>query len=459
MVKRNSFFKQIVFVCLFGFTLTSCKPKENLLPNTPGEINLQQFVAIGDGNIAGYMDDALYSIGQENSLGTILQRHLSLVGAAEPIVPWMGASNIGINLTNQSRLILGYKTDCKGISALSPIRYAVQGEQGALTTSVYYEPNKFSNWGIPGLRTLDLSSSLLGNSQMPNYNPFFGRMSKDQLNSSPPWGATSVLDNIFHGAPPTFCIIFLGIEDFLPFAKSGATANPMSPLAGLPGQGFKESLHELLDQLSSQGAKGAIATLPLVNQLPYFTTIVYNGLTLASENASSLNQIYNPLGYTFFEGDNPFMIEDPSAGDFGVRPMQEGELLVLRLPLDSVRCNQMGSVYPFRDEFVLTLEEVQEINNRILLYNQSIRQWANSVGFAIAETSEFYSNLNDGFTYNGVSMSAKFVSGGVFSLDAIHLNGRGNALLSNVFIAAINKKYQSKIPLINPLIYSSTFFP
>ena len=79
MVESNSFYKQLFLVCLSGIALGSCKPKENLLPNTPGEINLQQFVAIGDGNTAGYMDDALYQYGQQNSLGAILQTQLQLV--------------------------------------------------------------------------------------------------------------------------------------------------------------------------------------------------------------------------------------------------------------------------------------------------------------------------------------------------------------------------------------------
>ena len=145
MVKRNSFFKQIVFVCLFGATLTSCKPKENLLPNTPGEINLQQFVAIGDGNTAGYMDDALYLYGQQNSLGAILQTQLQLVGAGEIYLPLMGSANIGTNSSFLSKLILGYKTDCLGATGLSPVRFAQQGEVGALTTSVYSSQNKHSN--------------------------------------------------------------------------------------------------------------------------------------------------------------------------------------------------------------------------------------------------------------------------------------------------------------------------
>ena len=79
MVKGNSFYTKLFLVCLCGMALSSCKPKEKLAPMSPGEINLQQFVAIGDGNTAGYMDDALYQYGQQNSLGAILQAQLQLV--------------------------------------------------------------------------------------------------------------------------------------------------------------------------------------------------------------------------------------------------------------------------------------------------------------------------------------------------------------------------------------------
>ncbi|MEY4216447.1 MAG: hypothetical protein RLZZ68_903 [Bacteroidota bacterium] len=70
-------------------------------------------MTIGDGHTAGYMDDALYSIGQENSLGTLLQRQLAMVGAQEVSLPWMDNGNIGVNWNGQSRLFLGYKTDCQ----------------------------------------------------------------------------------------------------------------------------------------------------------------------------------------------------------------------------------------------------------------------------------------------------------------------------------------------------------
>jgi hypothetical protein len=457
MVKRNSFFKQIVFVCLFGITLTSCKPEENLLPNSPGEINLQQFVAIGDGNTAGYMDDALYQYGQQNSLGAILQTQLQLVGAGEIYNPLMGSANIGANSSLLSKLILGYKTDCLGATGLSPVRFAQQGE--ALTASVYSSQNKYSNFGVPGLRMIDMVSTSFGNINLPQHNAFFARMSKDQFNLPGSGDYSSVQENIFDGGYPTFCSIYLGIEDVLPYARSGATQNPMSPLAGFPGLGFEESLIQLCGQLYSQNVKAVVGTIPDITQMPYFTTIPYNGLNLDDEKAASLNQIYGPLGFSFSVGSNPFMIEDPAAGAFGVRPMVEGELILLSVPLDSMKCHQYGSVYPLRDEFVLTLAELQEIRNQILAYNQVIRQYANFHGFAIAETAEFYTKLYDGFVYNGVAMSAKFVSGGAYSLDGIHLNPRGNALLANVFIKAINKTYKSSIPFANALFYSSTYFP
>ena len=450
----------LISLLSIGIIFSSCKPKIDASSViSAGEINAQHFVAIGDGTTAGYMDDALYHDGQINSLGALLQTQLKLVGAGEIYMPLMGNANVGANANLLSRLILGYKTDCLGITGLSPLRFAQQGEGSSLTTSVYSSQNKFTNFGVPGLRMIDMVSTAFGNINLPQHNAFFARMSKDQFNLPGSGAYSSVQENIFDGGYPTFCSIYLGIEDVLPYARSGATQNPMSPLAGFPGLGFEESLIQLCEQLYNQNVKAVVGTIPDITQMPYFTTIPYNGLNLDATNAESLNQIYGPLGFSFTIGSNAFMIEDPNAGAFGVRPMVEGELILLSVPLDSVKCHQYGSVYPLRDEFVLTLAELQEIRNQILAYNQVIRQYSNFYGLAIAETPDFYSGLNDGFVYNGVSMSAKFVSGGAYSLDGIHLNPKGNALLANVFIRAINKKYKATIPQINALNYPSIYFP
>lgn len=450
--------RQISFFALL-MLLLACKPKAPENAYNSGEAEFSQFMAIGDGHTAGYMDDALYRTGQENSLGTLLQRQLSLVGSQEVALPWMADGNIGANWGGQAKLFLGYKTDCQNVTSLSPLRISPQGEINSFSTSVYDPNRKFSNFGIPGLRMIDLVSSSFGNINLPQHNPFFARLSKDQFNFPGSGTFSTYQDNLFGNGYPSFCSIYIGIEDVLPYAKSGATANPMTPIAGFPGVGFEESLGQLCEQLYAQNVKAVIATIPNVAEWPFFNTIPYNGLKLDADKAASLNQIYNPLGFSFVVGENPFMIADPNAGMFGVRPALPGEKILLSAPLDSVKCYQMGSIFPFRNEFVLTLDELNEIQTRIDQFNAIIRQKAITYGFALVETQNLYSKLPSGFAFNGVPLSAKFVSGGVFSLDGIHLNPRGNALLANEFIKSINHSFNSNIPLINALNYNAVLFP
>ncbi len=451
--------RQYLYILFLLPLLLACKPKAPTYVVDAGTADFTKFIAIGDGHTAGYMDDGLSLDGQKNSLGAILQQQLIMAGAPAIEMPWMSDQNIGLNVNGLSRLILGYKTDCQGISSLSPVRVSLQGETSAFSSSAYNPSKKYSNFGVPGLRLIDMVSTAFGNINLPQHNAFFARMSKDQFNLPGSGNYSSVQENIFDGGYPTFCSIYLGIEDVLPYARSGATQHPMSPLAGFPGVGFEESLTQLCEQLSSQNVKAVIATIPNISDWPFFNTIPYNGLTLDAEKAASLNQIYNPIGISFVVGANPFMVADPNAGMFGVRPAVPGEKILLTAPLDSVKCNQMGSIFPFRNEFVLTTDELATIQLRIDEFNAVIRQKATTYGFALVETGDFYDKLTTGFTYNGATLSAKFVSGGAFSLDGIHLNPRGNALLANEFIKAINKKFSAKIPLINALNYNAILFP
>jgi hypothetical protein len=174
--------------------------------------------------------------------------------------------------------------------------------------------------------------------------------------------------------------------------------------------------------------------------MPYFTTIPWNGLNLTPDKVTALNTIYNPIGISFQEGPNGFMIQDPGAGAFGVRHMVEGELVLLSTPLDSVKCNSMGSVFPFRDQLVLTLDELTEIRGLIAQYNAAITAIAQNYNLALAKPN-------------------KLVSGGAFSLDGIHFNPRGNAIVANEFIRALNVKYNAKIPAVNAVNYPSVIFP
>jgi hypothetical protein len=153
------------------------------------------------------------------------------------------------------------------------------------------------------------------------------------------------------------------------------------------------------------------------------------------------------------------MIVDSTANLFAVRQILSDELLLLSVPLDSVKCNQMGVLFPLRDEFVLDQGEISILRAKINQYNEVIRNFATQFNLALVETGSFVEKLYDGYAYNGVTMSAKFVSGGAYSLDGVHFNPRGNALLANEFIQAINQKYKARIPMLNAGKYRAILFP
>ena len=64
-----------------------------------------------------------------------------------------------------------------------------------------------------------------------------------------------------------------------------------------------------------------------------------------------------------------------------------------------------------------------------------------------------------GIQFDGVKYTATFVTGGTFSLDGVHLTGRGYALIANEFIKAINTTYKSTLPMVNVNSYSGVKFP
>ncbi len=431
--------RYLFFICVCGLALLSCEPK-NKIPNPAGEIDVTNILYIGDGQMGGYMNDGFTKENQENSLANILATQMKFIAAPTSNIPFLDGLSIGVSVSGLAPFHLSFKTDCKGVSSLSPVRTAAVGDLSCLTQNVYQANHPFHVFGIPGLK-----SNQFTNTNLSASNAFFQRMS-----SSP----NASLLNELTASPPSFFQLYIGLEDVLDFAKSGGTHET------LPTElEFQQNYEQILFNLTSSGAKGVVASIPDVSQMPYFTTIPWNGLTLDDSNLGTLNSIYNPLGFYFQLGANPFMMVDSTANMFAVRQIQSTELLLLSLPLDSVKCNQMGVLFPIRDEFILDAGELNTLRNKIEAYNAIIRNVAQQYQLAVVNTEQFISKLKDGFVYNGVSMSAKFVSGGAYSLDGIYLNPRGNALFANEFIKAINQKYHSSIPQANALKYDGIRFP
>lgn len=432
------------FISSIAIILASCTPKFNEPDAYNGSVDASNYVAIGGSMTSGYADGALYDEGQRNSYANLLAIQLKHIGGWEFKIPY-AQSSTGIGIDSLARSILGNRTDCQSVVSLGPVKIATQGDLTILSNNVYNSQGPFHNFGVPDLKSIEIDIN--GYS-----NPFYQRMASS--------GTSSVLYDAI-SRNPTFFSVNLGLHDVLKYALKGGTSNSITPVSGSIGIGFEASVNNVIEKLTANGAKGVIANIPSIKSMAYFNTIAWNALKLSKAKADSLTEIYatNFDSTVFFEGNNGFIIEDISVPFLEFRQAVEGEIILLNVPLDNIKCNKWGSLIPIPDKYVLTISEINTVETAINNYNTILKNIADAKGLAFVDVNSFLKKVKNGFIYNGVTINASFVSGGFYSLDGLNLTPRGNAFLANEFIKSINDKYQSTIPQLDAMKYPAVIFP
>jgi len=222
---------------------------------------------------------------------------------------------------------------------------------------------------------------------------------------------------------------------------------------------FADNYDSIVKAVTSEGASGALINVPYVYNFPFFNTFPINGLNIERQTqADSLYSLYKSRGWdiVFQVGPNNYVVEDHLNR---VRQAVPGEMILLSIPRDSITCAGWGTTKPIPNQYVLTTEEQQSIKRATDLYNEKIKFEAQTRKLAYVDVNSFFQTLNSGFAYNGIKYSASYISGGAFSLDGVHLNQRGNALLANHIINTINVYYKSTIPGTDANRYPGIKFP
>lgn len=448
---KNLLYKTTSIVAVAAIVF-SCKPKLDEPEPAKGTIDASKYVSIGNSITAGYADNALYYDGQQVSYANLLAQQLKLIGGGAFVQPLVSMSSVGVGSSLNSRYTLGYKTDCKGVTSLSPGGTA--GDVSIFASNIYASAGPFNNMGVPGAKAITVVYPGYGNpaNGLGNYNPFFTRMASNPA-------SVSILADAA-AQKPTFFSLFIGNNDVLGYASSGGTSDAITPSAGPPGVGFDASIDAIIATMTANGAKGIVANIPDITNLPYFTTVPYNGLTLDAATAAALsaNPGYIQLGISFSAGANPFLIRDASLPG-GTRKIRSNEYVLLSVPQDSIKCAGWGSLKGIPNQYILTEAEASNIKTAVSAYNAKLKAAADAAGLAFVDVNAFMAKCKTGIVYNGISINTTFVSGGAFSLDGVHLTPLGNAMLANEFIKAINSKYGSTIPEIDASKYRGVAFP
>ena len=441
--------KKYLIIAPVALAFIACKP-QNPEPNASmGTVDATTFIAVGNGYVQGYMNDALYRGGQESSVGNILSKQFSLINEVSYEQYLTAESSFGTNLNGDARLTMGYKTDCNNETSLSPVRASASGDASILGGSVYSASSPVQNFGIANADISFFVSPTFGST-----NGFVERIAEDPFNQS--------LKDQMNQMNPTSYLFALGESQILNYAMSGGDNGTtiLPAINGAGGNDFESFSQSIISGLENSASSGVICTVPDVTDYPYFNVIPWNFLDIDSADAALLNQLYQPFNpeMNFVAGPNGFAIEDPNA-PFNVRQIKEGEFITLSIPLDSVRCYGMGSISPIPQEYVLDSAEVATIKNAIADYNQTINNLAAQFDIAIADIHGIYASMLNGVLYNGVDTNAEFVTGGFFSLDGRNPTPKGNAFIANEILKAINQKYGAKIPYCDPGDYISVEFP
>ena len=475
---------------------------------TSGTADFSKYVALGNSLTAGYADGALYKAGQQNSWTKILSDQFKLAGGGEFKIPYtndnFGGVLAGGNIILDNRLY--FDLEAKGLKRLSTVDYRPTTEIGVPLVG------PFNNMGVPGAKSFHLFAPGYGNIQYllaGKSNPYFIRFA-----SAP--NATIVADAAAQA--PTFFTLWIGNNDVLSYATSGGTGNPLTGAdPSLYGGNditnpavFANVYENIIKTMGAAGAKGgAVANIPNITTIPFFTTIKFNQLTQANLTVDGVNQIanlntqlYGPLSQVLTAigqpdrvkplsatGNNPLLIRDvslvnkaqeitavliqlgyptPTAGAFGAifgqarqTTAEDYVLLTTSTAIGAAPTvaevgftppaglDKYGITFPLLDKHVLSKTEVMNIENAATQYNASIKTLADTYNLAFVDARATMENLYvSGFSYENLILKSDLVFGGAFSLDGVHPTSRGNALIANEFSKAINAKYGSNLPAV-----------
>lgn len=483
----------------------------------PGSANFTKFVAIGNSFVAGMQGGALFTAGQDNSLAAIINTQLACAGGTAAFNQPSIRASLGWNLFftqpvlgppfDPTKPVLGRMLLQGNPPRPTPQAYApgnleavpnpavnppfqYAGSTGAVATSA------LNNFAVPAITLGQALIPAAGNWDNPNpavgFTPFYARFA-----SNP--GTSTILSDAL-SASPTFFLFWLGLDDFFLYAAFGGdpTLAPINSAGAFAGQ-YGAAIGAIL--ASNPDLKGVVGNFPDIFKMPHFTSVPWNAIVFTTADQATIdgaNAGYAPYNggldaafggglitederdrrkITFAVGANGIVLEDESLTDLSglglprirkatsddIFPLSTGSVLGTQAtPGDPTTTWGVGKA--LTDRYAIIPAERDAINAARTAFNGTVQATVDGspTRLALANVDEALNALiaAQAGLYNGVTITPNInPPTGIYSEDGAHMNTRGYAFLSRIFIQAINDKFGSTIPLTNLSRYSATGLP
>ena len=484
-----------------------------------GEADFTTYVALGNSLTAGYADGALYRTGQENSYPNILASKFALTQDTDDFMQPLVDDNIGGllyggNQIAETRFVLAgesiqtafpgryngtpttevterlsgmynnmgvpgaksFHLVAPGYGSISGVpvgtanpyfaRFASSDNTTVVADAMAQQPTFFSLW--------------IGNNDVLGYATS-GGTGEFQLNNTDPstYGENDITD------PNTFAFVYNNIVGALAENADGVLINipnvaavpyfttvPVRPLrSDDPDFGPQiptlnatfAPLNQAFQFLQQPGRQiafnesGASPVLIRDESLADVSAQLTQVLTQGGVDPTTAALYGQQFGQSRQATDEDLLVLTSSSviGTVNQQRMQQ----LMGFGLDQQTAAQLsvnGVTYPLEDQYTLTASEIGFVENATSAYNVAIGQIAQSYGLALVDANGLLDDLQDsGIPFDGGMITSQFASGGAFSLDGIHLTPRGNAVIANAIIDAINSTYGSTVPKANPGAYGT----
>ena len=460
--------KKLVLFIAIGLTVISCRKVDfDEVERTNGDADFTRYVAVGNSLTQGYQDGGVYEEGQRNSYPAIIAAQMKIVTPnmetfRQPTVNGNGSGYMHLEYING---------EIEVISPGDAIGTPTEADASWNAWGPSEKTQKYNNLGVSGITLMQcvaldnnesiINNIILGGAEISipfppiNYeipgNPFsrfldFGENPHFLLGSGTP---IQYLDHI-RNSGATFFTSWLGDNDVLGYATSGGVSTSID--GTLLGLGvveigvlsepvpFRQKYDSVLTAFNSIGAKGVCATIPDVTVIPYFNTF-------------TVQSIKDEKGYA------NVWIEEANGSSVIVR-VATNEDLILITAKDDIEAGAGGTeANPLTNDRVLDKWEVQACRSRTIELNSAIKASAAMFNYPVVDMFAFLETLKPGITFEGIGISPKYIEGGAFSLDGVHLNPRGYAIAANQFIKTINSHYNANIPMVSVGSYRGVIFP
>ncbi len=280
------------------------------------------------------------------------------------------------------------------------------------------------------------------------------------------------LKGVIANIPNVTTIPYFNLIAYNPVPLDAATAGLLNGAEGFGGynqvmQGISATLSAAPATFGLSSAQAAPIIAQIATRLVSFTAATNNRLLIFDESLIDMKPFFDGLLAAK-------QISDAQrAGLEAYRQIRQATSEdLIPLPASSVIGTTVdgnptainGVSVPLADRYVLTKVEKEEVINRTIALNNIIKNIAdaNRARIAFADVNATFTSLvvARAGVVNGVTITPSLSPPtGIFSEDGVHPNSRGYAYMANVFIDAINNKFNATIPKASLADYKGNGLP